>query len=66
VRSSRRQCDLESVGCRDHGSSLSRVIGSAGLSRERISVEDDQTLGSPCALTRIVDPGGVVICTRCS
>jgi len=26
----------------------------------------DQTLGSPSALTMIVVPGGVIICTRCS
>src|SRR5688572_18831073 len=25
-----------------------------------------QTLGSPCALTTIVVPGGVIICVRCS
>ena len=33
---------------------------------DRDAVDADQTLGSPSALTKIVFPGGVIICTRCS
>jgi hypothetical protein len=41
-------------------------IGGPFCRLDRDAVDADQTLGSPCALTTIVAPGGVVIWTRCS